>query len=147
MHGAGNADSPVTALTFFRDRNTVIPDSKSFCPDFTGDPMPKPHKPGPRLVLQEGVWTWLAARNRHFQRPPDETINYSGIARASHCSVSYLTRVRDGDLPLTLELVAGLVKASGMHKTPALRMQALAQILDWQDETADVDERELAAVA
>jgi hypothetical protein len=99
--------------------------------------MPKPHKPGPRLVLREDVWDWLAARNRHFQRPPDETINYSGIARASHCSVSYLTRVRDGDLPLTLELVAGLVKASGMYGTSKLRMQALEHILDWRDLAGD----------
>lgn len=108
--------------------------------------MPMPHKPGPRLVLRQGVWDWLATRDRHFQRPPDETINYSGIARASHCSVSYLTRVRDGDLPLTLELVAGLVKASGMHGTPKQRMQALEHILDWRDEVGSAaSEQDLAA--
>lgn len=109
--------------------------------------MPKPHLPGPRLVLQEDVWDWLATRSRRFQFGAEARLNLSELARASRCSVSYLSRVKSGELPVSLELVAGMVKASGMDATPRQRMRALEHILDWIDPEAEAERQRQPAVA
>jgi len=97
--------------------------------------MPSPHRPGPRWELKAGGLAWLASRNPVFQWGRERRPNVSQIAYAIACEPSTLGKVRRGELPLSQEVMAGLVKASGA-RTEFERRAAFNHLFRWVDHTS-----------
>lgn len=76
--------------------------------------MPKPHRPGPRFELSDGALTFIAERDPRFQRNANGDPNVARIAAiGGSVTQSTLSKIVRGELPLSLEALAGMVKASG----------------------------------
>jgi hypothetical protein len=117
--------------------------------------MPGRHLPGPRYRLKGDhgaeAMAWLATRDPLFQFGPQRRPNVSQIAYAARTTPRTLGKIIDGDLPLSAEVMAGLVKASGVNvHSERERKSAEARLFDYIDEDEDADEmapRELQAAA
>lgn len=76
--------------------------------------MPKPHRPGPRFELSDGALAFIAERDPRFQRNANGDPNVARIAAVGgSVTQSTLSKIVRGELPLSLEALAGMVKASG----------------------------------
>lgn len=106
--------------------------------------MPGRHLPGPRYRLKGGgaaAMAWLATRDPLFQFGPQRRPNVSQIAYAARTTPRTLGKIIDGDLPLSAEVMAGLVKASGVNvRSERERRRAEAELFDYIDEDQDQDD-------
>lgn len=112
--------------------------------------MPKQHRPGPRFGLSDDALDYVASRNPRLQRGPKGEPNVTRIAEVGGSATpSTLRKIARGELPLSLEALAGMVKASGAS-TDREVFGVVRRLLVWMPEGEpdghhSADEPELAA--
>lgn len=119
--------------------------------------MPGGHMPGPRYRLRKpaagenptpenDAIEWLADRSPLFRFGPRQRPNIAQIALAAHVSRSNLHKIRTGELPLSAEVMAGLVKASGVNvRDDIARERAQHHLFEYVDSEQDAQLAEAAA--
>lgn len=97
--------------------------------------MPGRHHPGPRYQLTDDAMTWIAARGKNYQYGPQNRPNIDQIAKDAGTTGATLGKIIKGRLPLSAEVMAGLVRASRAPRLVAEK--AMFTIVD--DLGADLD--------
>lgn len=102
--------------------------------------------PGPRYRLksptagetatpENDAIEWIADRKPLFRFGPNQRPNIAQIAYAARISRSNLLKIRRGELPLSAEAMAGLVKASGVDvRDETARESAQRHLFEYVDE-------------
>lgn len=99
--------------------------------------MPNPHLPGPRFELSEGALSFIAARDERFRWGPKRRPNVSQIATiGGSVTPSTLAKIFRDELPVSLEALAGMVKATGA-RTQDEAVSALGSLLVWVPDAED----------
>lgn len=109
--------------------------------------MPNQHRPGPRFELSDDALQYLVSRDPRFQWGPNGKPNITRIASVGGSATrSTLRKIFKGDLPMSLEALAGLVKASGAH-TDKQVWDAVQRLLVYVPDDDEQRECEPAAAA
>lgn len=107
--------------------------------------MPNPHRPGPRFELSEDALDYLIERDPRFRRNFNGDANVTRIATiGGSATPSTLRKIVRGDLPISLEAVAGMVKASGAITDDEV-WSAVRRLLVYVPERGECESAEAAA--
>lgn len=109
--------------------------------------MPNQHRPGPRFELSEEALDFLVSTNPRYLWGPSGKPNITRIAEVGGSATrSTMRKIFKRDLPVSLEALAGMVKASGA-RTDKQVWNAVQRLLVYvpDDEQAENDSTRVAA--